>query len=135
VSAFFYPSARFSRMNQNHSHRIIWLAIEHPDESPALGGERLNAEQGLDWTPETFRKNLQRARDKLAESIVEEVRKNLDSPTDQEVKDWIVRMGMYPYVAPRAKLPGSRPEAPAEDETTRDGAEAALFELMPGAGV
>src|SRR5262245_58076609 len=65
--------AQQSRSPGNHSHRVLRLAVDHPDDETVALTERLAEETGCRLTLEAFRQQLSRARRRFAELLLEEV--------------------------------------------------------------
>lgn len=78
----------------NRYATVLNLRRDHPkgsiDEIALKLGERL----GSKVTPESFRKTLQRARNKFFELLIQELRETIHPATDEEIEDEIQALGL-----------------------------------------
>ncbi len=78
---------------------VLKFRSEHPDASSAEMAARLT-EQLQPQSPFTetgIRKTLQRARERFAESLIAEVARSLGTPTDDELEEELIAVGLLPY--------------------------------------
>lgn len=88
----------------NLAYTVIRLSIENQGAGSRELAARASELTGQLLTPETFRKQISRARRTFAELLVGEVRKTLDRATAEEVADELAALGLFGYV--RDYLPG-----------------------------
>jgi hypothetical protein len=68
-------------------HAVLRLRVENSEmPSPAMA-ERLTAQIGRPMTAENVRKAIQRAHNKFAELLIDQVADSLDDPTAAELED------------------------------------------------
>jgi RNA polymerase sigma factor (sigma-70 family) len=77
---------------------VLDLVRDHPDDDSAALAERLTACTGQTTSATTCRKQLNRARRKFAELLLEEVKRTLDDPAPERVRDELIEVGLLPYL-------------------------------------
>jgi RNA polymerase sigma factor (sigma-70 family) len=93
---------------------VLDLLLAHPEEDGEALTARLAAATGQPTRPDTVRKQVSRARRKFAELLLEEVKRTLDDPTPEQVRDELIESGLLPYL--RDFLP---PDWQAAGETAK----------------
>jgi RNA polymerase sigma factor (sigma-70 family) len=88
----------------NFSATVLVLLSGHPEEDSEQLAARVSAAVGRPVRADAVRKQVSRARRKLAELLLAEVARTLDEPTPQRVEEELIEVGLMPYV--RAFLPG-----------------------------
>jgi RNA polymerase sigma-70 factor (ECF subfamily) len=83
-------------------HAVLNLRIQDVEGELTSGqmAEQLRTRLGKRFTADGVRKTLQRAREKFARLLVEDVRQSLDNPTDQEVEQELRALGLWGYCRP-----------------------------------
>jgi DNA-directed RNA polymerase specialized sigma24 family protein len=89
----------------NYSATVLDLLAAHPEDAREQLAGRLAEITGRPWQADAVRKQISRARRKLAGFIVDEVRHTLPDPTREAVRDELRETGLMPYV--RDYLPAS----------------------------
>jgi DNA-directed RNA polymerase specialized sigma24 family protein len=82
----------------NHFHRIVLLAIDHPDETTDMLAARLREQTGQSVSPNAFRKQQERARRKFANFLVSEVARGLKRPGPGMLEAALIDLRLYEYV-------------------------------------
>jgi RNA polymerase sigma-70 factor (ECF subfamily) len=81
-------------------HTVLCLARDHPEaDSPTLAA-LASQRSGKPMSPEAFRKQLSRARALLANLLIDEVRKTLESPTQEMIDDELAALQLQELVSP-----------------------------------
>jgi RNA polymerase sigma-70 factor (ECF subfamily) len=83
---------------KSHAHTVLMLIVEHPAETSAQLADRLSASIGHGITPEAFRQQVQRARRRFAELLIEGVASTLYDPTPEDVEDELCELGLMQHV-------------------------------------
>src|SRR5262249_29023743 len=79
---------------------VLRFRAENPDlHSPEMAG-RLGELLGRELTPVNVRQLLHRARERFAELLLEEVRATLTEPTDADLHEELVEVGLFEYCRP-----------------------------------
>jgi RNA polymerase sigma-70 factor (ECF subfamily) len=78
----------------NLFHTVMRLVLEYPDEDAAALAVRASAVAGRPIRAEAFRKQLSRARRRFAELLQEEVRRTLQQPTPESVREELAELGL-----------------------------------------
>lgn len=81
-------------------HTVITLATEQPNADSATLARLVLERTGRPMTAEGFRKQLSRARVRLAELLVDEVRRTLEDPTPEQIDAELADLGLLDAVAP-----------------------------------
>lgn len=79
-------------------YTVLRLSIDHPESSSPELAARTGQEGGRPLTPAAFRQQLGRARKRLAEILIEEVRQTLREPSPADVRDELQELGLFCYV-------------------------------------
>ncbi len=77
---------------------LLYLLWDFPDDDTEALAARLAARTGQRLKPDAVRKQVSRARRKFAELLLEEVRRTLDDPTPERVRDELIEVGLLPFV-------------------------------------
>jgi RNA polymerase sigma-70 factor (ECF subfamily) len=89
--------ARLERRTGQPFHAVLRFRAENPRmRSPELA-EHLGRQLGRGLTAAGVRQTLHRAREKFAELLLDEVRQSLDDPTDEELQDELLDLGLLDY--------------------------------------
>lgn len=80
-------------------HAVLRYSYEHPKVPSAQLAEELTArlKPGKPFTDAGIRKTLQRARDKFADCLVEEVAQSLEGPNPEELEQELGELGFLTY--------------------------------------
>ena len=79
---------------KNRYASVLQLRRDHPKASIDEIAERLAQNTGAPMTPEAFRKNLQRARAKFIDLLVQELRETIHPPNSEDVEAEIFDLGL-----------------------------------------
>ena len=82
----------------NQFYRVLKLRAANPDADSASMAAILGAETGQSVSPESFRKQLSRARRMFARIILKEVRSTIASACPEELSTELAELGLEPYV-------------------------------------
>jgi RNA polymerase sigma-70 factor (ECF subfamily) len=84
-------------------HTVLRMRSEHPEGelTSAQMAEQLSARLGKRFSPEGVRKILQRAREKFAALLLEDVTHSLPDPTPQQLDQELRDLGLSAYCRPR----------------------------------
>jgi RNA polymerase sigma factor (sigma-70 family) len=77
---------------------VLDMLIEHPREDAKALAARTSALVGRPIRADAFRKQLSRARYKLAKLLVKEVAHTLDRPTADAIKEELAELSLWEYV-------------------------------------
>lgn len=91
---------RQGRTPDNPFFTALRLTVAHPQEDSVALAARLSAAVGRTVRPETFRKQLSRARLYFAQFLVEEVAQTLEEPTSGQLAEELTELGLMTYVRP-----------------------------------
>ena len=94
------------RSIENHQRRtkgnlfalVLRLTMERPEAGSEDLAEEASRQAGRTLNAAAFRKQVSRARQMFAGLLVEEVRRTLETPTDEAVRDELIEVGLMPYV-------------------------------------
>ncbi len=80
-------------------HAVLRYRTDHPDEetTSAQMAAEFSARFGRKFTADGIRKTLQRAREKFAQLLVEDVTRSLDHPTRQQLEQELRDLGLWSY--------------------------------------
>lgn len=84
----------------NHFFSLLRLATAQPQQDQMQLADEFNRQQKLSLSFDAFRKQLSRARRKLAELLVVEVARTLDSPCAADVEEELAAIGLLSRVTP-----------------------------------
>jgi RNA polymerase sigma-70 factor (ECF subfamily) len=79
---------------KNHYFSVLHLRREFPKASIDEITERLSETAGVTMSPEAFRKNLQRARAKFVELLVQELKETIHPTTQEDIEAEIFDLGL-----------------------------------------
>jgi len=79
---------------KNRYATVLNLRRDNPKESIEELASRLGDQLGVKISPESFRKTLQRARNKFFELLVQELRETIHPATDDDIEDEIQALGL-----------------------------------------
>lgn len=80
------------------SYTLLKLRMEFPDATSDELAEKLSARLNTIIKPDACRQMLRRARFKLAEALVEEIKNGLDDESPARVLDELAALGLYEHV-------------------------------------
>jgi hypothetical protein len=87
-----------SQSKGNLFHIVLTMIVDHPrDDSKALAA-RTSALIGRPLREEAFRKQVSRARRRLARLLVNEVVRTLDHSTPDQIKEELIVLGFWQYI-------------------------------------
>jgi RNA polymerase sigma-70 factor (ECF subfamily) len=78
-------------------HTVLRFRMAHPDARSAEMAQQLSGQSGRSFTAVGVRKRLQLARKKFAELLVEEVRQSLDNPTENDLEQELLEVGLLEH--------------------------------------
>jgi RNA polymerase sigma factor (sigma-70 family) len=82
----------------NFGYTALKLTVDFPDlDSPALAA-KLSAKAKKPFTAEAYRKQLSRARKQFAQTVIDEVKQTLESPTAENVVEELIELDLIGYV-------------------------------------
>ena len=90
----------------NFFHSVLKASVDHPEEDSTALAARVSHATGQTHSPESFRKQLSRARRRFAELLVDEVTGTLTDPTPELLAEELRDLDLMKYV--RTLLPESR---------------------------
>jgi RNA polymerase sigma factor (sigma-70 family) len=79
---------------KNRYSSVLQLRRDHPKASIEEIAERLSQDTGSPMTPEAFRKNLQRARAKFIDLLIQELRETIHPTNNEDVEAEIFDLGL-----------------------------------------
>jgi RNA polymerase sigma-70 factor (ECF subfamily) len=71
--------------------------VEHPEQSSAEMAAELGQRRNAPLTAENVDKTLERARQKFAVLLLDEVARSLGAPTPEELREEVIELGLLPY--------------------------------------
>jgi RNA polymerase sigma-70 factor (ECF subfamily) len=78
-------------------HAVLLFHIDNPDSTAAQMAEQLSVSLGRQVTAAWVRKTLQRAREKYAELLIEEVATSLEQPSLEQLEEELQELNLLPY--------------------------------------
>ena len=90
----------------NQFHTVLKASVEHPEEDSPTLAARVSKFSGQTLSPESFRKQLSRARVRFGELLVEEVSRTITDVTPELLSEELGELDLLKYV--RTLLPGPR---------------------------
>lgn len=84
----------------NLFHTALRTIVDHPEENSKQLAARVSQACGRTIAPESFRKQVSRARRLFAEFLIAETSRTLDNPTPQKVEEELIDIGVMKYVQP-----------------------------------
>jgi RNA polymerase sigma-70 factor (ECF subfamily) len=98
--------ARLEERSGQPYHTVLRMKVENPEmHSPELA-EQLSAPLGRTISAGGLRMLLQRSRDRFVEFLLEEVNGSLMSPTEEELEQELIDLGLMVYCRPVLKRHG-----------------------------
>ncbi|HSQ54870.1 MAG TPA: hypothetical protein VLM40_03920 [Gemmata sp.] len=82
---------------QPTGHAVLRFRVEEPELTSAQMAERLTERLGRPQSPEGVRKALQRAHERFAELLLDEVAATLERPTVAELQEELQELGLTRY--------------------------------------
>lgn len=79
---------------KNRYATVLALRRDNPENSIEEIAAKLSEQAGTKVTPESFRKTLQRARNKYFELLIQELRETIHPATDDDIEDEIQALGL-----------------------------------------
>ena len=87
--------------HDQHSKQIHYAVLrhqsDHPEQRAPQIAEQLGPKLKHELTPESVRKTLQRAREKFADLLLEEVERSLGTPTVEELEGELIDLQLLSY--------------------------------------
>jgi len=83
---------------------LLRLRLEEPDLPAALLAGRLGRQVGKTFTADSVRKTLQRAREKFADLLLDEVAFSLEDPSRRELERELRELGLLAYCQPAREM-------------------------------
>jgi len=94
-------SLRILEESDRQSGQHLFTVLRHRMDNPDLRSEdlagRLTEIVGKEVTANWVRKRLHFAREKFSQILLDEVRRSLDNPSDQDVEQELVEVGLFEY--------------------------------------
>lgn len=87
----------FERDTGQPYHTILRCRADQPLLASAELAEQLGAKLGKSFTVDGVRKALQRAREKFADQLLEEVARSLEDPSAEELEQELIDLGLLSY--------------------------------------
>jgi len=81
-------------------YTVLRFRADHPDLRSAEMAERLSAQTGKPFTAAGVRKTLERARDKFADMLLDEIAQALDAPTHERLEEELIELGLLEHCRP-----------------------------------
>jgi RNA polymerase sigma-70 factor (ECF subfamily) len=78
-------------------HAVLLFRVQNPDAQSPVIAEQLSKQLEKPLTSDTVRKSLQRGQKKFADLLVEEVRRSLTAPTDEELMKELHELDLLRY--------------------------------------
>jgi RNA polymerase sigma-70 factor (ECF subfamily) len=78
-------------------HEVLLLHIDNPDSTAAQMAEQLSSTMGRPVTAAWVRKTLQRAREKYADLLIDEVAKSLEQPSLEQLEQELQELNLMPH--------------------------------------
>jgi RNA polymerase sigma factor (sigma-70 family) len=102
----------FERRTGQPYYRALRFRATHPELTSPQMAERLSPVLGQSRTPGAFRQLLQRAREKWAQSLIDEVKVSLKSPTREQIEEELADLRLLHLCKPVMKRLdlGNRPD-------------------------
>ena len=82
----------------NLGYTILQLHVADGEQDSAKLARRVAEISGKAMNAAAFRKQLSRARQALAQFVIQEVAETLDNPTQDELQDELKEVGLWPFV-------------------------------------
>jgi RNA polymerase sigma-70 factor (ECF subfamily) len=105
-------------------YTVLRFRAEHPDLSSGQMAQQLSTDLGKPLTAPAVRQMLHRARARFAGLLLEEVTHSLDQPTDEQLEQELLELGLLEHCRPalvRARRPRPGPAAPTPKDETDHG--------------
>jgi DNA-directed RNA polymerase specialized sigma24 family protein len=81
-------------------HAVLKARADHPDQSSDELAAELSRQLNRELTAPTYRKALQRAREKFAELLLDELRGSITDDRAEAVREELLELGLYEYCRP-----------------------------------
>jgi RNA polymerase sigma factor (sigma-70 family) len=91
---------RFEAESGQPYHAVLRYRADHPDERSDEMAQRLGEQLGKSITPAGVRKALQRAREKFADLLLEDLAGSLSNPTAEQIEQELIDLELYEYCRP-----------------------------------
>jgi hypothetical protein len=92
--------ARLEQETGQPYHTVLKTRAEQPDQTSEGLSRLLSEHLGRDISAPTLRKALQRAREKFAEFLLDELKGSLERPSDEDVRQELIELELYEYCRP-----------------------------------
>jgi RNA polymerase sigma factor (sigma-70 family) len=93
---------RLKQHEQTQQGSMAWtvlrLRADHPDDDSNQLAKRVSSALGRPVRSDTMRQHLYRARWRFAQLLIEEVARNVEPPTPEEVEEELIEIGLMEYV-------------------------------------
>jgi RNA polymerase sigma-70 factor (ECF subfamily) len=90
----------FQRQNGQPYYTVLHFRAQHPDLPSARMAEELSPMVGKPLTAAGVRKILERARDKFADLLLEEIAQALEDPSPEQLEQELIDLGLLEYCLP-----------------------------------
>src|SRR5262249_21331790 len=78
-------------------HTVLRFRADHPQATMEQIAEQLGPRVGGSATAEWVRKRLHRARKRFTDLLLEEIRRTLANPTEEELTEEVIALGLLDY--------------------------------------
>jgi RNA polymerase sigma-70 factor (ECF subfamily) len=92
--------ARFEQEHGQPYYTVLHFRAQHPDRPSARMAEELSPVLGKPLTAGGVRKTLERAREKFADLLLDEITQALEDPSAEEVEQELIDLGLLEYCRP-----------------------------------
>jgi RNA polymerase sigma-70 factor (ECF subfamily) len=79
---------------------VLRFRAEHPDLASPQMAERLTTQLGKPLTSPAVRQLLHRARERFADTLLDNVAQSLDQPTEENLEEELIELGLLDYCRP-----------------------------------
>lgn len=93
-------------------YAVLRFRADHADMRSAEMARQLAAQLGRPLTAAGFRQTLHRARERFADALLNEVLHSLDRPTEEQLAQELIDLGLLGYCQPALRRRGRGGEAP-----------------------
>jgi RNA polymerase sigma-70 factor (ECF subfamily) len=87
-------------------YTVLHFRAEHPDMPSARMAEELSPVLGKPLTAAGVRKTLERAREKFADLLLDEIAQALEDPTPEQLEEELIDLGLFEYCHPALQRRG-----------------------------
>ena len=81
-------------------YAVLRFRAEHPDMPSPEMADRLSLQLGRPLTSAGVRQLLHRARERFADTLLDDVAQSLDQPTEEHLEEELIELGLLNYCRP-----------------------------------